>query len=289
MNDLSRLPVDASSIAAAYEADGYYFPHDVISEREAGELLADLEAAEAELAGDRSRLSLLRSYTARLLPSFDRLIRNSRLVDVAAEIIGPDLLVWGSSLFIKEANSPSYVSWHQDLNYWGLNDELEVTAWISLTPSTVENGCMRFVPGSHKRKTVPHVDSFAKNNMLTRGQELAVDVDEAEAVNVLLKAGQGSFHHGHMFHASGPNQTSERRVGAAIRYISTSMKQTTGEKLILSQVSGTDTYGHYTVAPPPAGRLLDEDFDRIRFNMEAKRNILYQGVKPELVKATPRV
>ena len=135
MNDLSRSPVDASRIAAAYAADGYYFPHDVIGEREAGELLADLEAAQAELAGDRSRMSLLRSYTARLLPSFDRLIRNPRLVDVAAAIIGPDLLVWGSSLFIKEANSPNYVSWHQDLNYWGLNDELEVTAWISLTPS----------------------------------------------------------------------------------------------------------------------------------------------------------
>src|SRR4051794_31251931 len=147
---------------------------------------------------------------------------------------------------------------------------------------------MRFVPGSHQRKVVPHVDSFSADNLLTRGQEISVEVDEASAVNVLLRAGQASFHHGHMFHASGPNQTNSRRVGVAIRYVAPSMKQTSGDKLLVSHVSGKDEYGHFEVMPAPTGRLLEEDFDRARRNTEMKRGILYKDVKPELVKETRR-
>jgi hypothetical protein len=276
------------TIPAAYERDGYFFPYDVTGEAEAAELVADLEAAEAELGGDRNRLSMLRSYPAQLLPSFAGLIRHPRLIEAVSRIIGPDLLVWSCGFFIKEASSKSYVSWHQDLNYWGLDGDREVTAWFALTPATVENGCMRFVPGSHRRKDVPHVDSFAQDNLLTRGQEIAVEVDEATAVDVLLRAGQASFHHGHMFHASTPNRTGARRLGVAIRYVAPSMKQVSGDKLLVSHVSGKDEYGHFELTPAPAGRLLAEDFDRARRNTDMKRDILYQGVKPERVKQNRR-
>src|SRR4030095_8407186 len=277
-----------STITTGFARDGYYFPYDAISEDAAAELLADLEAAEAEVAGDRAKLSLLRSYPAQLLPSFARLIRHPRLIEAVSQLIGPDLLVWSCGFFIKEAGSKSYVSWHQDLNYWGLDGEQEVTAWVSLTPATVENGCMRFVPGSHNRKVVPHVDSFAPDNLLTRGQEIAVEVDEASAVDVVLRAGQASFHHGHMFHASGPNRTSSRRVATAIRYIAPSMKQVSGEKLLVSLVSGRDEHGHFEAMPAPAGRLLEADFDCARRNTEMKRGILYKDVSSELVKENRR-
>ena len=288
MNDVLRSPVTASPIATAYARDGFFFPYDVISESEAAELLADLEAAEAEVAGDRAKLSMLRSFPAQLLPSFARVIRHPRLIEAVSQIIGPDLLLWGSGLFIKEPSSRSYVSWHQDLNYWGLDGDQEVTAWLALTPATLENGCMRFVPGSHAAKVVPHVDSFAQDNLLTRGQEIAVEVDEARAVDVVLRAGQISLHHGHMFHASGPNSTHSRRIGAALRYIAPSMKQVSGDKLLVSHVSGKDEYGHFNVAPPPAGRLREEDFERVRLNMEVKRGILYEGVRPELVRTASK-
>jgi phytanoyl-CoA dioxygenase PhyH len=288
MNAILRSPAAASPIAAVYEKDGYFFPYDVTSEAEAAGLLADLEAAEAELRDDRAQLSMLRSYPAQLLPSFARLIRHPRLIEAVSQIIGPDLLVWSCGFFIKEPDSRSYVSWHQDLNYWGLDGDQEVTAWFALTPATVENGCMRFVPGSHRKKDVPHVDSFAPDNLLTRGQEIAVEVDEASAVNVLLRAGQASFHHGHMFHASGANQTNSRRLGVAIRYVAPSMKQTSGAKLLVSHVSGKDEYGHFEVMLPPAGRLLKEDFERARRNTDMKRDILYQGVTPERVKENRR-
>ena len=288
MNDVLRSPIASSTVASSYEKDGYFFPYDVISEREAAGLVTDLEAAEAEVAGDRPRLSMLRSYPSQLLPSYAALIRNPRLIDAVSQIIGPDLLVWSCGFFIKEPASKSYVSWHQDLNYWGLDGEQEVTAWIALTPATVETGCMRFVPGSHLKKVVAHVDSFAQDNLLSRGQEIAVEVDEAHAVNVVLRAGQASFHHGHMFHASGPNTTNARRVGLAIRFVVPSMKQVSGEKLLVSHVSGRDEYGHFELMPPPAGRLLEEDFERARRNTEMKRDILYKNVQPERVRETRR-
>jgi hypothetical protein len=285
MND--RLPA-ASPIAAAYAKDGYFFPQDVLTEAEAAAMLADLEAAEAECKDDRSRLSLLRSYPSQLLPSFAGLIRHPRLLEAASQIIGPDILVWSCGFFIKEAGSKSFVSWHQDLNYWGLDGEDEVTAWVALTPANFETGCMRFVPGSHLKRDVPHVDKFAPDNLLTRGQELAVEVDEKDAVNVLLRTGQASFHHGHMFHASGPNTTHTRRVGVAIRYIAPSMKQSSGHKLLVSHVSGEDRYGHFEHMLAPAGRMLAADWEYARRNAEMKKEILYRGVKAELVKENRR-
>jgi len=231
------------------------------------------------LADRPQDLALLRAYPDRLLPSFDALVRHPRLIEGVSQILGDDLLVWSSGLFIKEANTVSYVSWHQDLTYWGLDNAEEVTAWFALSPSTIESGCMRFVPGSHKKQLVPHRDSFAKDNLLTRGQEIAVDVDDADAVNVILRPGQTSLHHGHLFHGSGPNQSDDRRIGAAIRYIKPSMRQRNGDRALVAHVSGEDRFNHFEVVPTPAGRLLAEDFERVRADAARKRKVLYEGVE----------
>ncbi|MCH2631704.1 MAG: phytanoyl-CoA dioxygenase family protein, partial [Nisaea sp.] len=216
------------TIADVYSQDGFVFPIDVVSEAEASAIQADLEKAESELKDDPAKIALVRSYPNHLIPSFDKLTRNENLINAVTPILGPDLLVWSGGLFIKEANSPHIVSWHQDLNYWGLDDADEVTAWVSLGRADLESGCMRFVPGSHTKRLVQHNDTFSENNLLSRGQEIAVDVDDSEGVDVILKPGQASLHHGHLFHASGPNKTPNRRVGVAIRYIKPSMKQTNG-------------------------------------------------------------
>jgi ectoine hydroxylase-related dioxygenase (phytanoyl-CoA dioxygenase family) len=271
------MNMTTATIAEAFERDGFVFPHDVIGGDEAQAIRADLEAGEAELADRPDELAMLRSYPDRLLPSFDKLIRNPRLIDAASQILGPDLIVWSSGLFIKEANTPSYVSWHQDLTYWGLDDVDKVTAWVALSPATVQSGCMRFVPGSQKQRLVPHADTFAGDNLLSRGQEIAVEVDEADAVDVVLQAGQASLHHGHLFHASGPNGTGDRRIGVAIRYIAPSMKQKTGDRTLVAHVGGEDRHGHFNVAPPPEGRLLDADFALCRADMAIKGRILYEG------------
>ncbi len=275
-----QMPV-ASDIAITYDRDGFVFPLDVVSEEEAKAIRADLEAAEAELADDPERLALLRSYPDRLLPSFDRLIRNPSLIAAASQVLGPDLMVWSAGLFIKEANTPHIVSWHQDLTYWGLADAEETTCWVALSPSNKASGCMNFVPSSHKKQLVPHRDTFAENNLLSRGQEIAVDVDEKDAVAVELQTGQASMHHGHLFHASGPNTTGDRRIGSAIRYIKTSMKQTAGDKSLVALVAGKDDYGHFTIADPPRGRLSDEDFALSRADAAIKRRVLYEGAETD--------
>ncbi len=265
-------------IAETYARDGFVFPIDVMSAAEAGAVRADLEAGEAELAQTPDRLGLLRSYPDRLLPSFDELVRHPVLLAAAESILGSDLMVWSGGLFIKEANTPHIVSWHQDLTYWGLDDAEEVTAWVALSPSTLESGCMRFVPGSHRRNLVLHNDTFADDNLLSRGQEIAVEVDEAEAADIVLQPGQASLHHGHLFHSSGPNRTSNRRIGAAIRYIKPSMRQNNGAKSLVALVQGEDRFGHFKVVGSPAGRLTEADFAHCAADAEIKRGLLYDGV-----------
>ena len=269
------------SIPETFDRDGFVFPIDAVTEDEARAARDDLEAAEAELAGDPARLSMLRSYPDRLLPSFDAIVRKPSIVEAMARILGPDLLVWSSGLFIKEANSTNIVTWHQDLTYWGLDDADEATAWVALSPATTASGCMRFVPGSHKSRQMPHNDTFDPNNLLSRGQEVAVEVDDADGVDIELRPGQASLHHGHLFHSSGPNTTGDRRIGAAIRYIKPSMRQRGGDRSLVAHVAGEDRYGHFTVAGPPRGRLADEDFELCRRDTEIKRRVLYEGADPD--------
>ena len=270
----------SQSIRETYMHDGFVFPIDAISEKEARAVRADLEAAEVELADDPEKLMLLRSYPDRLLPSFDKLIRNPNLIESVSPILGTDLMVWSSGLFIKEANTSKVVTWHQDLNYWGLSELNEITAWVALSPANVASGCMRFVPGTHTREIVPHIDTFAENNQLSRGQEISVEVDDSDGVDVTLKPGQASLHHGHLFHSSGPNTTSDRRIGSAIRYVSTSMKQKTGDRTLVALVNGEDHYGHFTIASPPQGRLAEADFELCRRDAKIRRRLLYEGVDP---------
>ena len=274
----------ANAKVSNYARDGFVFPIDVVSTQDARTILNDLETAEAELADEPEKLALLRSYPDRLLPSFDRLIRHPKLIAAVSQVLGPDLMVWSAGLFIKEANSPKIVTWHQDLTYWGLDDIEETTCWVALSTSNTDSGCMKFVPGSRKLQLVAHVDTFADNNFLSRGQKVAVDVNDEDGVPVELLPGQASMHHGHLIHASDPNTTGNRRVGSAIRYIKPSMKQRTGERSLVALVSGEDNYAHFTSAGSPKDRLMEEDFDLCRRDSVIKRGFLYEGADASLGK-----
>ena len=260
-----------------YDETGFLFPINVVDADQIKLIRKDFELAENELADDPKRLSLLRSYPAQLLPSFDKLIRNENLVAAASAVLGQDLMVWSSGMFIKEANSPKIVTWHQDLTYWGLDNDEETTCWVALSKADKASGCMEFIPGSHKEKIVTHIDTFDDNNLLSRGQEIAVEVNEKESVAIELEAGQASMHHGHLFHASGPNKTNDRRIGCAIRYIKPSMKQLTGDASLVTLVSGIDRYGHFKIGGKPSGRLNDNDFELCSQDAEIKRRVLYEG------------
>ena len=273
------MNMTASTIAADYARDGFVFPLDILSEAEANAIRADLEAAEAQFADDPKRLATVRGFPAALLPSYAALVRHPKMVAAAQAVLGPDVLLWGSGHFIKEANTTSYVSWHQDLTYWGLDKPDEVTVWVALSPATKESGCMRFIPGTHKEQIVPHSDTFAEGNLLTRGQELAVEVDDSQGVDAELQTGQASVHHGHLFHASGPNMTNDRRIGAAIRYIAPSMKARSGPDTQVQLIAGEDRYGHFTIVPPPTERLAEADFAAVAADMARREGILYEGAE----------
>ncbi len=251
-------PVPLDAIAGRYEADGYCFPIRVISESEAA---ANLARAVATATAPEDRKRFLRTKSHLACRFVDELARTPAILDCVERILGPDILLWGSTCFAKAPRSPSYVSWHQDLNYWGLDTTEEVSAWLALSPSNETNGCMRFVPGSHRRGRIAHSDSFGLDNMLSRGQELKVEVDEGEAVPVCLAPGEISLHHGRMFHASGPNRSDTWRVGLALRYITPSTRQVVGVRDFAQLVRGEDRFGHFEELPRPVD---DEDLAAMR-------------------------
>lgn len=225
-----------------YQDDGYYAPVRALSTAEAAALrshLEDYEATAGRLAGT------LRQKSHLLFTWLNDLIRDDRILDAVEDVIGPDILCWGSSFFIKEPRNTAFVSWHQDSTYWGLDPADVVTAWIAFSDSTPENGAMRVIPGSHKLDQVAHRDTFSPDNLLSRGQEVMVEVDERQAVTLVLQAGEMSLHHVRLIHGSEPNPSGLRRIGYAIRYIPTYVRQVAGAHDTATLVRGVDRFGHF--------------------------------------------
>ena len=267
------------NIAATYERRGYVFPLAAMSGGEAAAYRRALEEAERRFTGDGGIGELARSNPHLVLPFVDEIMRRPNILSWVSQVLGPDLLVWSTTLFIKEAGSPDRISWHQDLTYWGLDSDAEVTAWLALSPATADSGAMRFVPGSHRRAIVPHRDTFAEFNMLSRGQEIAVEVNEDEAVDVVLAPGEISLHHGRMFHGSRPNRSADRRIGLAIRYIAPHMRQTVGRKDFATLVLGEDRHGHFKSLPPPRGVMDPDDMARARRVDDLEAEYYYVNVE----------
>src|SRR4029079_10287735 len=170
-----------------YQRDGYFSPIRVLSAAQATGYRERLQGIEKS---GRLPAGGLRSKSHLLLTWVDEIVRNREVLDAVEGVIGPDILAWGTSFFIKEPRNASFVSYHQDLTYWGLDPADIVTAWVALAPATLESGAMKFLPGSHTTEILPHKDTFAKDNLLTRGQEVAVEVDEGKLVDVLLQPGE---------------------------------------------------------------------------------------------------
>jgi len=264
-----------TSLRASYERDGYAFPIRAMSTAQAQSYRQELEGIEAAAAGDAEKTKAVRTYCNLILPFVDAITRDPAVTDPVSELLGEDLLVFGCSFFTKEANSTSYVSWHQDLHYWGLDNEEEVTAWLALSPATPASGCMRFVAGSH-REILDHRDTFHEDNLLTRGQEIAAEVDEDDAVDVVLQPGEMSLHHGRLLHASNPNTTGDRRIGLAIRYITPRQHQVVGGKTIAVLARGEDRIGNFELAPAPKVAMGESELALWRRATGAKDQILYR-------------
>lgn len=255
-----------------YRRAGYVAPIDVLSRDEAARLRATLEAHEEATGGP---LAGSQHHNAHLLFAWaDRLVRHPRILDAVEGVIGPNIVVRGTSFFIKEPRDPRYVSWHQDATYWGLDPLDVVTAWVAISESTEENGAMRVVPGTHTETQIPHIETFSPDNMLSRGQEIAVAVDPAKAVTLALEPGQMSLHHVLLVHGSEPNPSARRRIGFAIRYMPTHVRQAGPKPAPVSLVRGTDTFNHFPHAPRPAYDLAP---DAVAFHARAMADLAVQA------------
>ena len=250
------MPKQLSSAALdAYRRGGYYFPVPALRASEVAHYRGCLEKHEAEtgapLQGNwRHKAHLLFTWV-------DELVHHPKIVDAAEDVLGPNLLCWTTNFFIKEANSPGFVSWHQDAFYWGLSKDDVMTAWVALSPANLESGCMKFLPGSQTQDHLQHVDTFHKDNLLSRGQEIAVKVEGEKTVDCILKPGEMSLHHVKVVHGSEPNRSNDRRIGLAIRYIPTDIKQLKVRDSA-TPVRGTDRHKNFDHEPRPRRDLSDE-------------------------------
>jgi len=214
-----------------YRELGFLSPIDLMSEDEAQSILQQLELAERDYP---QHVNPENRNNAHLdLKFLDELAFNSIILDAVEDLVGPDFSLWGSVLFIKEPESKHFVSWHQDATYMGMSSNDFVTPWIALSPSNRKTGCMSMIPGSHRNAIKPHDDTYGEDNILTRGQ-VVKDVDESTAVDLVLKPGQMSLHHGEIVHGSQPNTSDQRRVGFALQsYMSNDIQQTIGQNMWL--------------------------------------------------------
>src|ERR1700748_687287 len=257
-----------------YRDRGYHFPIDALSPGEVADLRRKLEDYEAESGGPIKADMRHRSHV--LFTWIDEMIRHPKILDAIEDVLGPNILCWNTSFFIKQARDLGFVSWHQDATFWGLSSADVATAWVAMSPANKVSGCMKFVAGTHL-KQVAHEDTFDKNNLLTRGQEIAVEVDEAQAVHVELQPGQASLHHVLLFHGSEPNQSDQRRIGLAIRYIPTHLKQAVGHRDWATLVRGKDAYGHFEPEHVPKHDLEPEALAFHKAVTDEQLRVLYRG------------
>ena len=258
-----------------YREQGYHSPVRVLPAGEAQALRARLEAYEAASGGPLK--SEMRYKTHLLFRWAAELVRHPRLLDAIEDVIGPDILCWGSAFFTKEANDPGFVSWHQDLTYWGLDPADVVTAWIALSESTERSGAMRVVPGSHKMAVAEHRDTFEPDNLLSRGQEIALEIEDSRAVTLELTPGEASLHHVKLVHGSKPNRSDDRRIGLAIHYIPPHVRQVVGAVDSATLVRGADRFGHFDVEPEPQADLEPEFVALHAAITQRHQKVLYRG------------
>jgi Phytanoyl-CoA dioxygenase (PhyH) len=229
-----------------YRREGILSPIRVFDEDEITDRLRRLEEIENRKAGRLPPSLNLKLHL--LVPWLWDMVQDPRIVDPVEDILGPDVLCWGSSFFAKGANDSHHVPWHQDATYWGLSAPLAVTAWVAFTPSTRENGCLRVIPASHAEQ-LAHGDTYDSKNMLPGREEILVDVDERAAVDIVLAPGEMSLHHLLLVHGSEPNRAGMRRIGFAIRYIAGHVRQTS-ERGSATLVRGRD-HGHFDLEERP--------------------------------------
>ncbi|MGI9408454.1 MAG: phytanoyl-CoA dioxygenase family protein [Hyphomicrobiaceae bacterium] len=236
--------MDLQGLKRAYSRDGYVSGIEILSQDEAHHHRRAMELAEAEIGPlhykSKAHAILRSPYELATIPA---------ALDIVETLIGPDILLYNVTYIVKEAHAHAHVSWHQDLTYWGLSHDDQVSMWLALSPATEISGCMRMVPGSHVNGRFDHEVTEDPSNVLFQGQTVP-GVDEAQAVMCPLRPGEASFHHGWTLHASMANRSNDRRIGLNIQYMAAHVRQTKHDHDTAMLVRGQDRYSHFGLDCP---------------------------------------
>ena len=257
-----------------YEDEGFISPINIFSKEKAKKIRNEIELIEKEMPRELDKSG---RYNAHLIsPLLDEVAHNSKILDAVQSLIGENILICGTTLFIKNPNEKGFVSYHQDAKYIGLEPHNWVTVWVAITDSNEKNGCMRMWSGSHKDNLKEHNQKFNEGNLLTRGQTVK-NVPREETTPLILTAGQISLHHPTVVHGSDLNKSNDRRIGFVIQsYIGTNVKQVLGKNSV-QLARGIDNYNfHEKIGRPNS--LMDKDDIKLKkkenYNLH---NIFYNG------------
>ncbi len=245
----------SSEQIAGFAADGYLAPLPALDAAALADCRRAVEGFIDASGGAAAGVArgALRTKAHLRCPALLDLVRHSAILDAIEGLIGPDLLCRSVSIFLKEPGDPAHVAWHQDAAYWGLEPPDVVTAWVALTDSTVENGALRVLSGSHRAPLLPHAPSGDPANLLSNGQKITVAIDPARTRTLLLRAGEMSLHHVGTAHGSEPNRSTARRFGVAIRYMATRVRSVGPRPPSAMLVRGRDRYRNFKPEPDLAG------------------------------------
>ena len=259
-----------------YQKNGFVSPVPVFNAAEIAACRTDVEQTETTMGEFFRGIGQTKFYLR--FPWAFKMATHPKLLDAVEDLIGPDIMIYHNTAWIKEPSDNAYVSWHQDNTYFG-HDPCEVlTAWIALSPATEQSGCMQFLPGSHKGKVKKHKDTFDKNNLLTRGQTIE-NVPKKETVPIILKPGQLSLHHPLTVHASGLNKSKSKRIGFAIQsYIGSNVNQIIG-KTFVQQARGEDLFMYHKHTTRPSELMNEKDLELRNKSNEELQKILYKDAK----------
>ncbi len=257
-----------------YQEEGYVAPIDVLSKEEAKEIRDEIECIEKKWPNELEGLG--RNYVHLISPVFNKICYKPKILDAVESLIGQNILICGTTLFIKNANEKGFVSFHQDAKYIGLEPHNWVTAWIAVTDANEENGCMRMWTGSHKENLKHHDQKFDENNLLTRGQTVE-DVPINKTKPIILKAGQMSLHHPKVVHGSGLNKSNDRRIGFVVQsYIGTNVDQVLG-KMYVQLARGKDSFNYHENVTSPIELMNEKDILVRKKANEELSKIFYKG------------
>ena len=259
-----------------YKNEGYASPINALTSSEAKEIREEIETIEKKWPNALDGIN--RNYIHLISPIFNKICFNKNILDAVESIIGKNILICGTTLFIKNPNKKGFVSFHQDAKYIGLEPYNWVTVWVAVTDANEDNGCMRMVPGSHNDNLKYHKQKFDDNNLLTRGQTIEnVSLDNTDPI--ILKAGEVSLHHPTIVHGSGLNLSNDRRIGFVIQsYIGTNVNQVLG-KMYVQKARGEDEYRFHQYIERPLKLMgKNEIFLQKKANDELSK-IFYSGSK----------